>query len=118
MERSKKIKWKKIGRGSFRFGNKIIKPGQEFFASEDDIPDAFRDVIIPLEGKEESKEVDFREAKKGEDDVGVSNKGKSKFETKHRTGAWYDVINSVTGKRVNEKALSKENAEKLVKSLE
>ena len=99
-------------------GNKIIKPGQEFFAFEEDIPDAFRDVIIPIEGyekKDNPKEVVSEEAKKGEDDVGEV---KPKFEVKHRTGAWYDVVNSVTGKRINEKALSKENAEKLVKSLE
>lgn len=42
------IEWKKIGSGSFYWGNKIIKPGQVFKARLIDIPKAFRDVVVPM----------------------------------------------------------------------
>lgn len=43
------IKWKKIGGGSFILNNRFIKPGQIFSASLEEIPAAFRDVIVPME---------------------------------------------------------------------
>jgi hypothetical protein len=43
------IKWKKIGSGGFLFNNRYIKPGQIFSASLEEIPVAFRDVIVPME---------------------------------------------------------------------
>ncbi len=44
-----KIKWKNVG-GAFRFRkNEIIKPGQTFLAYVDEIPQPFRDILIPME---------------------------------------------------------------------
>lgn len=43
------IRWKKIGGGSFYFKDQVIKSGQIFTATEDEIPKGFRDVIIPLD---------------------------------------------------------------------
>lgn len=62
MERTKKpkveepeeelIHWQKIEGGSFYLGkNKIIKPGEKFWAKESEIPLGFRDVVIRLTGK-------------------------------------------------------------------
>ena len=47
--RKNPIKWRKVGRGSFILNNRYIKPNQIFTATEDEIPKAFRDVVIPLE---------------------------------------------------------------------
>ena len=57
MERAKKstndngdpiITWRKLGGGSLRLGGKIIKPGQEFRATEAEIPTIFRSMCLPL----------------------------------------------------------------------
>jgi len=110
MERNKKVKFKKIGGGSLRFQGKIIKPNQEFWADPIDIPETFRDIVIPVDplGLEKKKET-VEEVKEGESSVVYS--------LKHRGGGWFDVINSETGKVINEKALPKGEAEKLIESL-
>ena len=43
------IRWKKVGNGSFLFNNRYIKPGQVFTATVEEIPTAFRDVIVPVD---------------------------------------------------------------------
>lgn len=100
-----KIQWKKIGGGSLRFGNKIIKPGQEFWAFEEEIPLAFRDVIKPLSDLPKTK-VEKVEAKPLE------------FTLKRRseTSPWWDIID-LNGKKVNEKALRLEEANKRIDEL-
>ena len=46
----KKIRWKKLGGGSFRFKDgRVIRRDEIFMASIDDIPEAFRDVVVPLD---------------------------------------------------------------------
>ena len=47
-----KIQWRKLGRGFFRLPNRIIKPGEVFWARPDEIPLAFRDMIVPIDSKE------------------------------------------------------------------
>jgi len=102
---SKQIKWKKVGGGSFRLGNRIIKPGQKFTASEDEIPQAFRDVVVPLGSLPESKPAP------------VIHSVDSTYTLKSRKGTvLFDVVNS-SGKVLNEKALTKEIAEKLIQDL-
>jgi len=52
MERTKidePIRYKKIGRGSFHFNGKIIKPNQVFLARPSQISKSFKDLIIPLD---------------------------------------------------------------------
>ena len=112
MERTaeKKVRWKKIGGGSFHMtdekGNhRIIKPGQTFTAYPCEIPQAFQDVVIPLET--------LPEHKPPPPITGID----SVYKLKPRgSGGLYDVIDS-NGKVLNEKALKKEVAEKLIEDL-
>lgn len=112
MERTKSnkdvIRWRKTGGGSFRMagGKKIIKPGQVFSARLDQIPVAFRDVIIPVDGaifieKEKQEKIEVPEPE---------------FKVNHRGVGWYDVLDN-EGKAINDKALKKEAAWNLLKSL-
>jgi len=107
-------KWKKIGGGSFRLNGKIIKPGQTFKAAENEIPEAFRDLIILAEdapvgiGKRPTpRKVKAPEIKPVEVTYLVKPR---------ETVGWFDVVDS-NGKALNEKALRKEIAEKLVRDL-
>jgi len=111
MKRTKKIKredgsikWKKVGKGSHRFKGRIIKPGQTFMARPDEISETFRDVIHPLD--ELPEEVDS------------PSSVPSAYTLKARaSGGYFDVIDG-KGKVVNEKALRREAALKLIKTLE
>jgi len=99
------IRWKKIGGGPLYFKNRIIKPGQVFTARPSEISKAFRDVII-AQDEIKSEVVPPIEVIKGE--YSVKPRGKSKI--------WFDVVNA-KDKVVNEKALTKESAEKLAHDL-
>lgn len=110
MERSKKKSnfpsWKNTG-STFRLrknnGVRIIKPNQIFQADPADIPEGIRDVIICLDGAQDTKQI---------------NDAKSpKFILNHRGGGWYDVLNSEENS-MNEEALKKEDAEALKEQLE
>jgi len=108
MERTKKkddelIRWKKTGGGSFRMKNRIIKPGQVFSARLSEIPDAFRHIIIPLDKLPE----DVDDTLKSID---------NEYSIQHRSGKWYDVVDG-NKKVINEKAMSREKALELIKSL-
>lgn len=107
MERTKKvdevIKWKKIGRGSLRMKNMIIKPGQIFSAKASEIPQAFRDTIIPLDKLPKGVKEDIKVVA-------------TEYSIKHRSGKWYDVVNA-NGKVLNEKAMTREKALELIKLL-
>lgn len=96
------MKYKKTGRGSLRFKGKIIKPGQIFDAEPQEIPEAFNDTITPLEDIPEEEAVEVKE---------------SVYKLSHRSGPWWDVIDS-NDNVMNDKALSRENALKLIKSFE
>jgi len=118
MERTKKeddlnpmdtrIRYKKVGGGSFRFDGKIIKQGEIFKADPLRIPRAFRDVVIPLDNE-------VLQSAKAEKPVVVT---KSVYTLKARSegGVWYDIIDGA-GKTLNEKALRKEAGEKLIEDL-
>jgi len=105
-----KVRWKKTGGGSFRMadekGNqRIIKPGQTFSAYPHEIPQAFRDVVIALSTLPENKPPPPITAV--EPVYTLKSRG---------SGGWYDVVNP-NGKVLNEKALKKEDAEKLIADL-
>ena len=105
------LRWRQTGGGSFylRTGGKtrIIKPGQVFSASIEDIPQAFRDTIVPVDGKA------LVEAEK----QNLPEPAKLEYSVKHLGGGWYDVLSSA-GKNQNESSLRKEDAEELLKSLQ
>jgi len=113
MERTKvatqevKPRWKKIGGGSFKFGNRLIKKGEEFSATLDEIPKAFRDTIIQLDGVPATKVPEP-----------VLPSIPSVYTLQSRNGSsWYDVVDN-QGKVVNEKAMQKAAAEKLLAELQ
>jgi len=104
---SEVIHWKKVGGGSFRFKGRIIKPGQKFKATAEEIPKAFRDVVIALEDIPGTMKVPPPPENVVEPVFTIRSRG---------SGGWYDVTDA-NGKALNEKALKKEIAEKLVKDL-
>lgn len=109
MERTKKvdtekIRWVKQGGGSLRLHGRIIKPGQSFLADLDEIPEGFRDVVIPLDKLPVEVEENL-----------VATP--SEYQLKQRgTSTWYDVVND-KGKVLNEKALRRTDALELIKVL-
>lgn len=108
------IRYKKIGGGSFTatINGKArwIKPGEVFDARPEEIPEAFRDTIIPLD----------MTLKEKADAVPAQRKAPSKllyFVKKRENGVgYYDVVDK-DGKVQNEKALRKDKAEELLESL-
>ena len=144
MLRTKNIdlpKWRKDGRGSFRMASgKIIKPGQIFSAKESDIPSAFRNLVVQINAEDEKEAIiipiskspafevqpitpavqkildDFNANPVCEeiapvevesDDIKVEIAGQG----------WYNVVNSTTGKILNEKKLRLQDAEAMRFSL-
>lgn len=105
------IRWRKIGGGSFYMHNKIIKPNQIFDAHLEDIPDGFRDVVVPLDDKA-SQDIKTATAVSQEPAVQLEYFVKSRG-----GGGYYDVVDK-NGKVLNEKALRKAGAESLIESLQ
>jgi hypothetical protein len=101
-----RIWWKNTGGGSHRLHGKIIKPNQRFRAHPDEISEGFRDVIIPL------SELPPSETDKPLDVI------KAEYELRSRgAGGWFDIVNTATDKPVNDKALKRPAADKLLKEL-
>lgn len=104
--------WRKIGGGSFHTtinGKvKIIKPNQRFAAREEEIPDGFRDVVVPADEKTakilEKNATETRPTQKLE------------YFINHRGGGYYDVLDK-NNKRQNTKSLRQEDAQALVENL-
>ena len=128
MERTKgegmveKTRWKKVGGGSLRLGNRIIKPGEIFTAYKDDIPKGFRDLVIALDTNV------VWEEKKQNPVITPADVVKPIYSVQYHGGSktWYDVV-SQTGvdekgepilKILNEKGMKKEAAEKLIEDLQ
>lgn len=104
------VLFRKIGRGStlliLNGRKRRIKFNQTFRALPGEIPNAFKDTIIPVDKAAAAKPAKSREPE-------VQPK---KYFLKHRGGGWYDIVNS-EGKVQSEKALKKEDAEKILSSL-
>ena len=106
-EEDGQIKWKKTGGGSFRLRNRFIKPGETFLARPDEIPQSFRDMIVPLGAiPATTPAAQVKRTKKSVWEVQPRGKSKSQF----------DVVNEF-GKKMNEAVLTKEKAEQLAKDL-
>jgi len=108
MKRTKKpddgrIWWKNTGGGSHYLGNRILKPGQKFKAHSADIPEAIRDKVVPLSDIPAIPEENFKAIK-------------TEYSLKHRSGAWYDVVDG-NKKVINEKALTRVKALELIQCL-
>jgi len=130
MERTKKVttdnqnirkpSWKKVGGGSLRMGNRIIKPGQVFEAWPDDISPAFRRMVIPVSGDAvfntpSVKEVSISAGVKPVYTVQPHGKSLFLFDIVTQTGV--DKDGEPIYKVLNEKSLKKEAAEQLIKEL-
>jgi len=98
-----KIRYRKLGRGSLRFRGQIIKPNQVFEAYPGDIPPSFTDVIIPVD-KDSGKPV-------------RSKIKPAEYKLEPRGGNWFNIVNAKTGKRMNENALRRPDALKLIEKL-
>ena len=102
------IQWIKVGGGSFTATiagrKKIIKPGEKFFATLEEIPPQFRDVCKALEPLPEKGEVKPLEVVK------------PTYTLTHKGGGKYAVI-SDAGKQMNDTLLPKAEAEALIKEL-
>jgi hypothetical protein len=101
------IRWKKVGGGSFKLNNRYIKPGQVFLARPEEIPTAFRDLVVP---QDEIKEKPPEVIEVAKSEYTVQLRGKS--------NSWFDVVRTSDGKVLNEKGLKKEVAEQLKADLE
>ena len=101
-EEPEKLRWRKIGGGTFRMANgKIIKPNQVFSAAIEDIPEGFRKIVVPL--SQLPDEVSL-----------VVDSGK--YEVQAASPGWYNVIDA-QGKVINEKSLRQAAAKELIESL-
>lgn len=81
---------------------KIIKPNQEFYATLEEIPEGFRNVVVkPMEDLPQPKPLE----------------SVTTFELQAHKDGGYNVINAVTRKIMNEEPLEKEGAEKLLEEL-
>lgn len=102
----RKIKWKKIGTGTHRFPDGTeIRPGGIFEAHPDEVPLAFRDVIVPVSVDELLSLTEPR-----------VDPAQSAYAIRSRGPDRWDVVDGL-GKVVNEAAMSRAEAEALVRTL-
>jgi hypothetical protein len=88
----------------------IIKPGQRFRAYPHEIPEAFRDLVEPLDAEAVIK----IEEKIALDEAEVEEL----YEIRPAKGVgWFDVVNIASEKPINTKSLRKPDAEELLLSL-
>jgi len=117
MSESKEIRWRKIGGGSLRYiRGRIIKPNEVFTARPEEVPLAFRKQVVALEDIPETvvEPVQPFTARRREPSSDTEEIYKAQ---KRSTGGWWDVVNSVSGKVMNEKGLREEAARELVEEL-
>lgn len=111
MERTKKIRWRnKSGTFRMRNGNKIVKPNEVFKASVDEIPEGFRDVIVPVD--ETPEEVTQNESELPPEEV-----NKPTYTIQGKAGGWYDIVDA-SGNTVNTHSLRYEQANQFKDELE
>lgn len=107
MERTKekgaegKIRWRKTGGGTLYLGGRTIKSGKVFWAYPEEIPKDFRDVVRPVDDLPSPDPVHAR----------------TSFEVRSKAGGWFDVVDTVSGKAINEKSLRQEEATALLRTL-
>lgn len=119
-----KKRWRKIGGGSFRLrSGRIIKPNQEFVAEESQIPEAFKDLVVEVEPTEQEQPTVRRTTPPSPDTApekpepeAEEEKGYSMVEVEGEEGQ-YNIIGP-SGKVMNDKPLTKEEAEEVLKALE
>lgn len=117
--------YKKIGGGSIRFPNRIIKSGQKFWIEPDSIPTSFKDlfeqtsedykaVVVNTNNSVKTKEKEVTNvAEKFEVIIATDENGKAITKGKDPL---YNVVDEA-GKVLNEKPLRKGKADELLSQL-
>jgi hypothetical protein len=103
-----KVQYRKIYGGSLTFNGKRIKQNQTFWAFPYEIPTAFHDTVVRVDGivVPEGKEFEKVEPKPAE------------FTVKQRgTSSWYDVLDAKENRMNGEKALRRTEALALIDEL-
>lgn len=107
--------WKKVGGGDARLvingRNRIIKPNEVFDAFEDEVPSAFRDVIICLNGN-----VSGKPTNKPETIVNVDVTPITYTKEATEVEGLFNIKNSL-GKIVNQKPITEEKADQFINDL-
>lgn len=113
-----KMKWKKIGGGSLRMNGRLIKRGEIFIAAKEDIPRNFWSRVIVV-GHCDTEEVEPQtERVQPAYEIRQSiPEEEPEFEIVKKPFGWCDIINTQTGKTINEKKLRMEEAEEMLGAL-
>ena len=116
-------RWKKLGGGSLLISiggkKRIIKPGEIFIAKEEEIPEGFRDRVKPLDTIVKTIPTGMTRGADSAPPPEAPPKPPTAlvYSIQARSsGGYYDVVDK-DGKPQNEKALRKDPAEALLKSL-
>lgn len=103
-------RWRKIGGGSLRWGGKIIKPNQVFRAWPEEIPDSFKDTLIPVDGQAtDKKETENRK-------IAETETVDRTYYKKHIGGGKYHVYNDAD-KQITEELVTKDKADEMLEAL-
>jgi len=103
-----RLRWQKIGGGSLRWRNKIIKPNEVFLAHREDLPHSFMDCLICLDSEVIQKEK-----------IAVQEKASAPpvlYKLIELQDNLWDVVNE-EGKAINENPLDIAQAEALLATL-
>lgn len=117
MSEGKEIQWRKIGGGSLRYiRGRIIKPNEIFTARPEEVPLVFRKQVVALEDIPETvvEPVQPFTARRRESSSDIEEVYKAQ---ERSSSGWWDVVNTVSGKIINEKGLREKAARELVKEL-
>jgi len=105
-------RWKKLGGGSLRLANRIIKPGQVFLAAKEELPKAFMDTLELL------SEADGTSIVEKQEEAPVRRKTNKPTFTYEITPiedkeGFFNIVRS-DGKVMNEGELTEEEANQLL----
>lgn len=103
-----RLRWQKIGGGSLRWKNQIIKPGEVFLAHREDLPKSFMDCLVCLDSVEVQKEK-----------TNIQDKVEAPpvlYTLVELPDNLWDVVNEM-GKPINENPLDIDQANALLKTL-
>lgn len=125
---SRKIRWRNKGGPLYFSRNDRKGSGEVFYARPEDIPQAFRDTVEPLEEIQqvqasEQSPAGSQSPEEERKQPATTEEGNSpgpsagRYTMQERGGGWYDVIDSETGKKVNEQAMREDVAKQLLEDL-
>jgi hypothetical protein len=108
------MKWKNIGGGTFQVeAGRIIKSGEIFEADPQQVPQIFRDTIIPLDPDQDPPQTLTRKKAPAKQDPDPPT---GKYSIQKRNAGWFDVVDQ-DGNYANESALRSGEAEELMLKL-